>query len=213
MNIIISIFVIMLPTAEHSVNRGTASIVSAVLPGMGQMLSGAQTRGEVMLWVDGALWVTWAGFSWYRTTKEEDARLVARSRAGADISIKDPKYYRLLERYNNAEEYNEDIRREARELYPDDPDAQRRYYESRGYFGNGQWHWDSDSTRIYSYWQKRKQARAAGMTASFLAAGLVLNRLVSFIDCMFFLSDNTREPRLGVRTTPDQNGLVVCWRF
>ncbi len=212
MNLISSLLIITLPAAEYNINRGKATVASVVLPGVGQMLSGAQNRGEVMLWIDGALWATWAGFSWYRATKEEDAKLIARAHANADITIKDPRYYRLLERYNNAEEYNEDIRREARGLYPDDPDAQRRYYESRGYFGESQWHWDSDSIRIYSYWQTRKQARAAGMTASFLVAGLLLNRLVSLVDCMFFIPEDTRG-RVGIKTTPAPAGLFAYWRF
>lgn len=197
--------------AERSL--GKAALASAILPGTGQLISGVRTRGEAMLWADGVMWLGWAGFSWYKTSKEADARLIARRFAGADISIKDPNYYRALERYKSSIEYNEDIRRVARELYPDDPDAQRRYYESRGYFGNQAWNWSSDSIRIYSYWQTRRAARDAGMTVSFLAAGLVLNRLVSAFDCLFFLPEQPLSKRVEIKPAAGQLGIAVGWRF
>lgn len=197
----------------NPIPNGTAALLSVVLPGTGQIVNGAGGRGEGFLWADGIMWTLWAGFSWYRTSKEQDARLIARRYAGADISIPDPRYYRELERYDNADEYNEDIRREARELYPDDPDAQRRYYESRGYFGDFQWNWTPDSARVYSYWQTRRAARAAGMTASFLAAGLVLNRLISMFDCLFFLPESKLSSRVEVIPKLIDPGIGFQWRF
>jgi hypothetical protein len=166
-----------------------------------------------MLWLDGILWTGWAGFSWYRSSQEQDARLIARQYAGADITIKDPKYYRALERYLNADEYNEDVRREARELYPDDPDAQRRYFESHGYFNERQWQWQSDSIRIFSYWQTRKSARTAGMAVSFVSAALVLNRLVSLIDCIFFLPEQRLGNKIEFAPTINQPGIQFRYRI
>lgn len=216
MSFIIAIIVSLTPTWEKpkaNLSTGKAALASAILPGTGQLISGVRTRGEAMLWADGVMWLGWAGFSWYRTSKEADARLIASRFANADITIKDPNYYRALERYKSSTEYNEDIRRVARELYPDDPDAQRRYYESRGYFGEQEWNWSSDSIRIYSYWQTRRAARAAGMTVSFLAAGLVLNRLISAIDCLFFLPEKPLSKRVEIKPATGQLGIALGWRF
>ncbi|MGQ9708029.1 MAG: hypothetical protein ACUVUR_04050 [bacterium] len=212
MSFIITLTIITLPaTAEMPGNKisnqHVAMLASIILPGSGQLLSNAKNRGEAMLWLDGLFWAGKAGFSWFKTSREQDARLIASKYAGADITISDPRYYRALERYNNAVEYNEDVRREARELYPDNPDAQRRYYESRGYFGSSQWNWGSDSIRIYSYWQTRKAARNAKMTASFITAALVLNRLVSLLDCIFFSPKVAASQRLQINSTNGQLGL------
>lgn len=213
MGLILAVFILAHSAQKHDFPIGKAALLSAILPGSGQLVYGARNRGEAMLWTDGVMWMSWVSFSWYKTSKEQDARLIARRFANAEISIKDPAYYRALERYNNSEEYNEDIRRFARELYPDDPDAQRRYYESHGYFGNKEWRWASDSIRIYSYYQTMKTARTAGMTASFFAAGLVLNRLISIFDCLFFLPDQGIADRVEVKPVPDHSGIVLCWRF
>ncbi|MBM3315917.1 hypothetical protein FJY71_08820, partial [candidate division WOR-3 bacterium] len=115
--------------------RGLATLASAALPGTGQLLLGTRVRGEVMLWTDAALWSLWGGSTWLGASRERDARLVASAKAGADLGQTDRRYYRALERYDNSDEYNEDVRREARARYPDDPDAQRRYYEANSYSG------------------------------------------------------------------------------
>lgn len=197
----------------NNFNRGLATFTSMIIPGSGQMLSNARNRGEVMIWLDALLWIGWTGFSWYRTNREQDARIIAHQYAGADISIRDNKYYQALERYNNSETYNEDIRREARELYPDDPDAQRRYFESHGYFDKAQWQWKSDSIRIFSYWQTRRSARNAGMAVSFFSAALVLNRIVSFIDCIFFLPERRIGDKLEVIPIMNEPGIQLRYRI
>ena len=170
-------------------NRGLATLASAALPGTGQLMLGSRARGEAQLWLDGACWALWAGFSWYGSAHEQDARLFAAHEAGANTAAGDKSYFRALERYDNADEHNEDIRREARDRYPDDPDAQRRYYETRGYFGEMKWQWSSDSAR-FDYWETRKSARAATLNAGFALGALLLNRLVGIVDCAFFV----REP-------------------
>lgn len=198
---------------NKKLGRGVVMLSSIVLPGSGQLLSGVKKRGEVMLWMDGIFFSGWAGFAWLQRSREQDARLIAKRYASADITITDRRYYRALEVYDNAEQFNEDIRREAREMYPNDPDAQRRYYQARGYFGSAQWDWSSDSLRIYSYWRTRRTARTAGMNASFLAAALVLNRLVSFLDCLFFLPEAKLRSRLEFKPTENQLGVKFSYRL
>ncbi len=192
--------------------RGTAVLASAALPGSGQLLLGTRRRGEGLLWLDGSLWALWAGFSWYGRAREQDARLLAAREAGADLSIRTPSYYKALERYDNSEQYNEDVRRDARDLYPNDPDAQHRYYESHGYFGPSAWDWSSDSTR-YDYWRTRKSGRTALLRAQFAAGALVLNRLASVVDCAFFCREPGRVPRVEFQPGEAEPGIKVCYRF
>jgi len=187
---------------------------SAALPGTGQMMLGSRNRGEALLWLDGAIWAVWAGFSWYGSSKSQDARLLASGQAGADIDITDPDYYRALELYDNADEYNEDVRRQARDRYADDPEAQRRYYEENGYFGGSGWDWSSDSAR-FDYWRTRKAARSAGLKAGFAVGALVLNRLASVVDCAFFAEAGTgsTRSRVSAGASADRLGLEVRYRF
>jgi hypothetical protein len=192
--------------------RGNAILATAVLPGTGQMLLGSAKRGEAVLWADGALWALWTGFSWYSSAREHDSRIVAARECGADLTVRESRYYKALERYDNADLYNEDVRRDARDAYPDDPVRQHAYYEAQGYFGAQAWDWSSDSSR-YGYWATRKSGRTAALRAQFAAGALLLNRLVSIVDCAFFCRDPRAESRVEFRPGEAEPGIKVCYRF
>lgn len=214
----ISVSFVLFATAVFAGNgngdpsRGLAVLASAAVPGTGQMMLGTRNRGEALLWVDSAIWTTWAGFSWLGRAREQDARLSAARESGADISIADPGYYKALERYDNVDEYNEDIRRQARDRYPDDPEAQHDYYEENGYFGEMGWDWSSDSAR-FDYWRTRKAARAATLKAGFAVGALVLNRLVSVVDCAFFARAPSEWSRIEFGTGSRFASLELRYRF
>ncbi len=193
-------------------SRPVAVVSSAFLPGTGQLLLGAQKRGEAIIWLEGAAWFAWTGFTWYGNSRQEDAKLMARREAGADISQTARRYYTALERYDNSEQFNEDIRREARSRYPNDPQAQHQYYLQNGYFGEQAWDWSSDSARI-GFWRVRRSSRTALQRAGFVAAGMVLNRLVSVLDCTFFVPRPNAQSRLEFGTGRTLASLEFRYRL
>ena len=192
--------------------RGLAMLASAALPGSGQMLLGSSKRGEALMWLDGACWVGFAGLTWYSSSRERDARLFASREAGADLSMVESRYYKALELYDNSEDCNEDIRSEARDRFPSDPAAQHHYLDSLGYFGSAAWDWSSDSAR-YDYWDTRRSGRSAALKAKFVVAALLLNRMVSLIDCAFFARTPAAAQRVEIRPMDEQPGIKVCYRF
>lgn len=193
----------------NNINK-KATWASAVIPGWGQSMLKNNTKSEIMLWTDVGIWLFYAGFSWYGASINQDAKLFAGIYAQANTNIKSNKYFSVLERYDNAEEYNNDIRREARELYPDDTLAQKNYLLKYGYFGDSIWDWGSDSLR-YVYWAKRKSARTAITRAGLFLAGAILNRFVSAIDCAFFTPD--KRNTLGIAPSSNQTGIGLVYRF
>ena len=192
--------------------RGDAILASMALPGTGQMILGSAKRCEAMLWVDGALWAMWTGFSWASSAREHDARLFAAQEAGADLTVRESRYYKALEQYDNAGEYNEGVRADARDAYPDDPEQQHAYYLSHGYFGSQAWNWSSDSTRL-RYWRTRTSGRNAALNAQFAVGALVLNRLASLVDCAFFAGRGGSTSRVEFRPGDVEPGIKVCYRF
>jgi len=199
------------PAPKQS-SRGTAILASWALPGTGQMMLGNAKRGEALLWLDGALWAVWSGFSWASSAREHDARLFAANEAGADLAVKESRYYKALEQYDNADLYNEQVRADARDAYPDDPALQHAYYESHGYFGSQAWTWSSDSAR-FRYYRTRRSGRTAALDAQFAVGALVLNRLVSFVDCAFFAGRDGSTSRVELRPGDVEPGVKVCYRF
>ncbi len=206
------LFAVMLPAAETSPNRGLAVLCTAALPGSGQIMLGNRTRGEAIMWLDAAIIATWTGLTMFATSREQDARLSAVRDAGADISMTDAAYYKALERYDNVEEYNEDIRREARSRFPDSAAGRQSYYESHYFDPAAGWDWQSDSAR-FSYWRTRKSARTATLNAGFAAGGLLLNRLISVIDCAFFAGDPASSRRVEAGAGRSPRSLEVRFRF
>jgi hypothetical protein len=192
--------------------RGRAILASVALPGAGQMILGDAKRGEALLWLDGTLWAIWSGFSWYSSAREHDARLYAGREAGADLTVKETQYYRALEQYDNSDLYNEGVRSDARDVYPDDPERQHAYYESHGYFGSKVWNWSSDSAR-FRYWGTRRAGRDAALNAQFAVGALVLNRLASVIDCALFAGRAGSARRVEFRPGDAEPGIKVCYRF
>ena len=192
--------------------RGRAILASMALPGTGQMMLGSAKRGEALLWLDGTLWALWSGFSWYSSAREHDARLYAGREAGADLAVKESHYYRALEQYDNSDQYNEGVRSDARDIYPDDPERQHAYYESQGYFGSEVWNWSSDSAR-FRYWRTRRAGRDAAMNAQFAVGALLLNRLASIVDCALFAGRAGSTRRVEFRPGDTEPGIKICYRI
>lgn len=189
-----------------------AMMASALIPGTGEWLLGDKTKAEIFLWLDGAIWLSYFGLAWYGNSKEQDARLFAVKSAGADLNQKKDEYYKLLENYDNSEEYNAVVRREARYQYPDSLEAQKEYLQKNGYFGKAAWAWDSDSAR-FVYFEKRRSARITLHQANLVLGVILINRLVSVFDCLLFTSDRTIGKKMGLVPSSTKPGLAIVYKF
>ncbi len=193
-------------------NNQKAMVASALIPGTGEWLLGDKTKAEIFLWLDGAIWLSYAGLSFYGNSKENDARLFAGKEAGADLNQKKEEYYRLLENYDNSEEYNALVMRDARYQYPNSVEAQKEYLAENGYFGDAAWDWSSDSAR-FTYFYKRRSARVTLHQAGLVLGGALINRLVSFLDCALFTQDRSLSKKMGVIPNSKKPGFAIVYKF
>jgi hypothetical protein len=130
---------------------------------------------------------------------KEKARLFAGVEAGMSAD-----FYKLLAYYLSSEEYNVDVMRQARLLYPDDRDLEAAYLDANGYFGEDSWEWDS-LQRMQEFGLERTMSRRSYRRAVLTTGFAVLNRMVSVIDVYlsYKLEDKGRErPRLGLGAEP-----------
>jgi hypothetical protein len=175
-------------------------------------------KGEIFMWTDAAVWLTYGTMTTIGNSRNQVAKLFARQYSGSSLAQRADAYYVALERYPNSDMYNEDVRRDAREMYPDNPDRQHAYVTSNSYSGENAWSWGSDSLR-YNYWRQRKGSRSVIHTAGFVLGAALVDRLASAIDVAFFTPASNagaareRENRFGASPTPDQPGLAVFYRF
>jgi len=161
-------------------NRG-AMLRSAVLPGWGQLHLGHSTRGIVFIGLDVMTWAG-VGLSYLEGTfNEDDYNWLASSEAGINVSGRSSDFLDDLSDFNSSTEYNDYIHRLARYYYPDDPEAQRSYYESHARYGSESWNWSSDEARN-RYSDRLRESRQWYRRSLYIAAFAVVNRAVSVID-------------------------------
>lgn len=196
----ILIFVLLalpeLADADSGSRKG-AVLRSALLPGWGQLHMGHTTRGIIFIGLDA---VTWAGvgLSYLEGTfNRDDYRWLAIEEAGISISGRSNDFMDDVADFSSSAEYNDYIHRMARYYYPDDPEAQREYYENHARFGNDSWNWSSDNSRneFSDYLRMSKQWFRRSM---YIAVFAVVNRVVSAIDAA--LLDETKP---GIYTSLD----------
>jgi hypothetical protein len=167
-----------------------ALVFSLLLPGAGQHYLGNHTRARMMYVAEAGVWTAFAGFRIQGGMREDRYKEMARLFAGVECEM-DDDYALALAHYGSSEEYNIDVMREARYLYPDDRERQLAYFDMHGYFGRCAWEWESpekrkefENTRTWS----RESYRRAVLTTGFA----VLNRVVSMVD--IYLSFKLASP-------------------
>lgn len=187
-----------------------APLGSVIVPGTGELIRGYPGKGEAFLWAEGFAVTGAAGFGWDAYRKREAAISLAVLDAGSSPSNRSREYLAALENYASSEAYNQDVAREARQLFPDDFAARQEYVADNGFTGDEAWEWESDSL-MSLYVEQRRLMRVAWQASQVFMGVMVLNRLASVFDVAFFspLEDN----RWGVAPTLDSPGLKFTWRF
>ena len=107
------------------------------------------------------------------------------AQAKAGVSVRDDdEFYRIVGNFVAAEgpySANEQIRRQARALFPGDREQQDAYIEDHIYTGNDAWRWDSEEERD-RFKSMRNSSLDAYHRANLTLGLLVANRLLSVLD-------------------------------
>ena len=188
---------ILLPgiTGADSGSRKGAMLRSAVLPGWGQMHLGHNTRGLVFIGLDVLTWAG-VGLSYLEGTfNRDDYNWLAMSEAGISVSGRSSEFLDDISDFSSSAEYNDYIHRLARYYYPDDPDAQRNYFESHALYGEDGWNWSNDAARN-QFADRLKESREWFRRSLYIAAFALVNRAVSVIDASLL---DERQP--GIYTS------------
>jgi hypothetical protein len=182
---------------------GKALLFSLALPGAGEAYLGATGRARVFMMSEAAIWSSFAYFQVQGGMREDAYKDQARLFAGVEPG-KSLEFYKILAYYLSSEEYNIDVKRQARLLYPDDLGQQAAYVEANGYFGDDGWQWDS-LERMEEFARERTLSRHSYRRAVLTTGFAVLNRMVSMIDVYlsFRLEDKAHgRPRLSLSAGP-----------
>ena len=180
--------------ADSGIRKG-ALFRSALLPGWGQMHLGHSTRGIIFMSLDALTWAG-VGLSYLEGTfNRDDYTWLAVSEAGLSVSDRSGDFLDDMSDFNSSAEFNDYIHRLARYYYPDDPDAQRAYYDSHALSSEDSWNWSSDAARN-QFADRLTDSRQWFRRSMYIAAFAVVNRVVSAIDASLL---DERQP--GVYTS------------
>ena len=206
-------------------SRGKALLLSLALPGAGQLSLGSKGRATGFFIVEGAIWTHFAWYTVAGNLRKDDYIEQAQLNAGVGIDSEDDEYWRLVgqfERSNGSgpEAYEEELRREARDVYPGDPAAQDAWVAERLPTGDRAWTWTDEELR-QSYRDTRERSRRAFDRAKYSFAAAILNRIVSVIDTQMLHRRMSREARgaseggvlrLSADASPNGSGRLVLSR-
>ena len=172
-------------TAQMQVNA-KAKLQSLVLPGWGEQTLGESKRAQSYFIRDAALWLIYIGVKktsgWY----ESDYTAFAELHADVDMEGKNYLFAVNLGHYDNFEEFNDTKERQRQ--------VENKYEKDKGL----EWKWDNSANRI-KYDEMRIKSVTYDKYARFAVGGLILHRLVSFIDVIYLERTNLQvhiEPQL-----------------
>ena len=163
-----------------------ALLLSLLLPGLGEFSLGAKGRATGFFVAEGLIWTHYAWFQVAGAKRRDNYIEQAQAHAGVGVSEASDDYWKSVGQYMTSQgtgpdAYEETLRREARDTYPDDPAAQDAFVAERLPTGNEAWSWSSTDARD-SYKDTRESSRRAYDKSKYSFAAAIVNRILSAID-------------------------------
>lgn len=165
-------------------NNGMAILLSAVLPGMGELYADGYSSGKYFTIADGVLWGGLIGVTAYANNQEDNYRAFAQSYGNVNLTGKDAKYFADISAYLDVSEFNhiQDLSRST-----------DIYNEETHY-----WKWDGQDERR-EYRDMWKASETANNSTRFIVGALILNRIASVINAIRLVNryNNNLKTELG----------------
>lgn len=206
---VLLLLLLTLPAAHEGVEAATPSRakvlgLSMLLPGLGHQALGSTTKAQAFMAADAVVWSAFGVFELQGARRKDSYVEMAEIFAGVpDADGRSGEYYRLLGRYRTSEEYDDEIRRDARARYPDDLEARAAYFESHRVAPDEVWSWSSQAAWD-RYQEKRSDSNLSFKRARYMLGVALANRLLSAVDAMRIVHRKRAEDRsLGLSLLPD----------
>lgn len=187
-------------------NVKLAMLYSLLLPGLGESYLGHKGRATVFFVAEGAIWTSFAVFRIQGGHREDLYKEFAEVNAGV-AQRNDEEFYRTIGNFIAADgpfSANEQVRRQARSIYPNDREKQDEYFEENAYTGDDAWTWSSQD-RLDRYGEMRSSAENAYHNSELAVGLLVANRILSVVDVGLLGARSKREQ-------PDDQARL-SWNF
>ena len=209
--VIILLFLIIFSTLFCQENTGRKYFFrSLLIPGWGE-LSQRNYSGYVFLTSELLMW-----FSRYYYLEEADLKEKASFNYAVKFANIDPnqdysnEYFSHLKKYDSSGYetggYNAHIVELAKNLYPDDLEAQTEYINANAYSDEYFWQWDDDAKQ-HEYAILRKRIIQYNDYAKTLVGAILVNHLISAINSMR-INSKLKRLRAGIEFNSNMNPII-----
>lgn len=180
-------------------------LLSAVLPGMGELYADRFDSGKYFTITEGALWGVYAGMTYYGNWQEDSYKSFAESHGGVTPGPgQDEDFFADVGNYISVHQFNDEMafERQFDKMY--DPSVQY-------------WNWESTAERK-QYRNQWTSSENAYNNVRFVVGAMILNRLVSIINTVRLINSHNDALEQGAQwgvyfdyKTPafNQNGFTV----
>lgn len=155
-------------TVPSKKNVGLAILLSAILPGMGELYAGSYSSGKYFTIAEGTLWGVYYGLNTFSNWQKDRYKAYAAAAAGVNLQGKDANYFANIADYTSIDEFNTSkaLEQNFNEMY-----NTSQYY----------WYWQSNTDRktYRNMWVNGEQSHNS---IRFVVGALILNRLASAIN-------------------------------
>ncbi len=169
---------------EAGPSRIRSFLLSLLLPGLGQRANGSELRSKAFFGAEAMIWAGFVVFKIQEANRTEDFEEWARAYASVSEGGKETEYYRILTIFDDADQYNEAVRAEARALYPVSGYSQETrdaYFAAHAYGPDRFFRWRTRQARL-DYRLIRNDAVDSGRRADYMLVAAVVNRAVSAVE-------------------------------
>lgn len=206
--LLISIILSILPAKVFALKEEKVAFYSLILPGSGEYILGTKRKAYGFFASEAVFILGTIGFKIHENGLLNDAKIFASQYAKADYNREDEDYWYNVEMYMSKEAYLENLWRQARRLYPDEPSKQEEYVNSHAI--KGDWQWVSKS-RWFHYQDIRKSWREAGTRAKVFLTMLLINHLASFLDS--YITAKLKGVSIVTRVTENGEKVGLSFKF
>jgi hypothetical protein len=189
--------------AEEPPSRTKVLGLSLLLPGLGHQALGSKTKAQAFFAGEAVIWGAFGLFKLQGHTRRDRYVEMAEIFAGVpDADGRSSEYYRLLGRYHSSDDYDDEIRRDARARFPDDLAARDAYFQRHRVAADQVWLWESNADWD-SYQAKRSESNRSFKRARSMVGIAVANRLLASVDAMRIIHRRHGAGNIGFRLAPD----------
>lgn len=183
-----------------------AMLMSALLPGSGEIYAGDTTRGVFFLTTDVILLYSIFNFDQRAGMLESNFKRYAYANADIPLNRQDD-YYDVIHRWQSSNEYNAYYEMVARNyflLLNYEPELYNEYISTHHYEGDLAWDWQNERN-----WKKYKEIRRDRNTMIVnrkLAIGAAIaNRVISIMDARYVIRSGNKKLNTSLNFAPMPN--------